>query len=114
MGLIKDCQRKAIEVYSLIAMSLATVWGVEKMSVFSMYNFFLSSGLTSPVNISIGRSIYFLNVLKSWATSGFDGAKIRIFESLKFFSLSPASIIAIAVFPRPVGRTTSVFLVRAV
>src|SRR3989344_4431704 len=95
-------------------MSLATVCGVENIISLFSYNSFLNSGFTSPVKISIFASMCFLNVFLCCATKGFDGAKNNILEFLKLFNLLTANIIAIEVFPNPVGNTTSVFLVNEV
>lgn len=75
--------------------------------------FFLFSALVFPVNSCMSAhpsGNFSWKDVRCCSIRGFVGARIRIFWSGNFLNLSTVSIIAISVFPVPVGRTTSVFL----
>ena len=83
--------------------------GVEKMNSAVCHISFLFVDGVLPVKScmsaqSSGR--FFLNDSKCCSISGRVGARMRIFSSGNFLNLSIVSIIAIRVFPVPVGRTT--------
>ena len=89
-------------------------WGVEKMNSAVCQIFFLWSAGVFPVKSCMSAqdspsSIRFLKEVKCCSISGRVGARIKIFSRGCCLNLSIANMIAIRVFPVPVGRTTRQF-----
>src|SRR3989344_3009549 len=96
----------------LFFISDSIVCGVAIIIFLSFHNASLFFGSVAPVKRTISfssMSVFSLNDFVCWSHKGFVGEHTKTFESGYLFSLSTVSIIAHAVFPRPVGRTTRVF-----
>ena len=83
--------------------------GVEKMNSAVRHISFLFVDGVLPVKSCMSAQsfgVFSLNDSKCCSISGRVGARMRIFSRGNFLNLSIVSIIAISVFPVPVGRTT--------